>query len=256
MFIRTIIYSLLLYLLFISHATSSDSGYLRIADSLFPQHTACSQIVKHRYYALCYYEKHEQASWVIYSLTKDNIEKSSYKRKNIFYSDTLIATQSARYDDYTGTGYDRGHLCPAKDMSWNEAALKETFFMSNISPQLHYFNAGIWKKLEEQVRKWALQKDELIIITGGVLTDNLPKIGNKNKITVPDYFYKIIVELRNLNAIAFVLNSKIMPETPLMNMAISVDSVERFTGINFFEKLTDSVENRIESKVNTDFWWE
>ena len=147
-------------------------------------------IVQHDYYTLSYNEQYEQADWVMYRLSGDSLKGDKFRRKNDFRKDTLITTESATLNDYKRSGYDRGHLCPAADMSWSETALSETFYMSNMSPQKPRFNRGIWKHLEAQVRKWATINNEVYVITGPVFQDSMNYIGN-NKVAVPKLFYKV-----------------------------------------------------------------
>src|SRR5574344_20414 len=134
------------------------------------------QIVKHSAYTLSYSEPHEQAEWVAYVLTKSHIQKN-VDRTDKFMSDYSVTTGSASDNDYKKSGYDRGHLAPAADMAWDAQAMKESFYYSNMSPQLPGFNRGVWKRLEELVRDWAYQYDTLFVTTGPVLSDNLPVIG-------------------------------------------------------------------------------
>jgi endonuclease G len=146
------------------------------AQDLLPTSTT-GQIVRHTYYTLSYSEKDEQPEWVYYELTPALII-GKQKRKGVFRQDSLITSISAQPLDYLHSGYDLGHLCPAGDMKLNHASMSESFFMSNISPQKPAFNRGIWKKLETKVRKWAITEGRLYVVTGGVLTSNLGKIGS------------------------------------------------------------------------------
>jgi endonuclease G len=145
---------------------------------------ATGQIYRYTYYTLSYSEPNEQAEWVYYVLTPDLI-RGKQSRTDDYRPDTLISTISAQLEDYRGSGYDRGHLCPAADMKINLKAMSETFYLSNCSPQDRDFNAGIWNTLEEQVRKWALQSGRLHVVTGGVLTSIKGKIG-KNGVSYLD----------------------------------------------------------------------
>ena len=123
---------------------------------LSPRPINGEQLVTHLGYSLSYNEKHEQANWVFYELTIDEV-LGSIKRKDQFRADPNIKTGSASLSDYKRSGYDRGHLAPAADMKWSSKAMSESFFMSNMSPQTPSFNRGIWKKLENLVRKWAVE---------------------------------------------------------------------------------------------------
>jgi len=224
-------------------------------DILLPQHVNDCEMVSHKNYVLCYNEKCEQANWVCYTLTEQMCANGQVKRSNNFYSDPLISTGSALPDDYKLSGYDRGHLCPAGDMKFSEQSMKESFYMSNMSPQVPAFNRGIWKKLEEQVRVWAVINKELHITVGGILQDSLPTIGKLNKVAVPDFFYKVILDNEGVEkkAIGFIMPNKKLAGS-IYNYAVSVDSVEKVTGINFFYDLTDSLEAKLEMHYDTLLW--
>ena len=112
-----------------------------------------------------------------------------YERSDNFRKDPHVSTESATLSDYKGSGYDRGHIIPAADMKWSPDAMSASFFMSNMSPQDPSFNRGIWKKLEEQVGKWALENSEIYIVTGPVLTDGPYQTIGVNKVAVPKYYY-------------------------------------------------------------------
>lgn len=142
------------------------------------------RIIKKTGFSLLYNESHEQAEWVAYQLTKSETN-SVFERTDNFMVDPMVKTGSAVAADYQGSGYDRGHLAPAGDMGWSAASMTESFYYSNMSPQLPAFNRGIWKRLEEQVRTWAIDYDTLYVVTGPVLQMGLPKIG-PNEVSVPD----------------------------------------------------------------------
>ncbi|OFY67260.1 MAG: hypothetical protein A3H98_02050 [Bacteroidetes bacterium RIFCSPLOWO2_02_FULL_36_8] len=219
-----------------------------------PTYTSGEQIIRHTAFTLCYDEKHEQAKWVAYKLSAEMLN-GSVTRTNNFREDPIVKTISASPGDYYRSGYDRGHLCPAGDMKISTNIMSETFFMSNMSPQKPGFNRGIWKKLEEQVRSWATQNEEIYIVTGGVLNGNLQTIGS-NRVTVPHYFYKVIVDLKepDIKGIGFILPNE--PATQhIENFAVTIDLVEKFTGLDFFPALPDSVEEWLEGGVEAGDWW-
>lgn len=211
------------------------------------------EIVKHAAFELCYDERYEQASWVAYRLTANMCDNNGEERTNNFREDKDVKSGSASPDDYKKSGYDRGHLCPAGDMGWSEETMSESFLMSNMSPQVPGFNRGIWKKLEGEVRLWAKQNQEIYIVTGGILKDSLKTIGNH--VAVPEYFYKVILDIEEpeYNAIGFVLPNR-SSKAAILSYAVSIDSVERLTGIDFFPALPDSLERNLEAKVDTSRW--
>ncbi len=210
-------------------------------------------IVRHHGYTLLYNEQHEEASWVAYLLTAAETQRR-FARTNKFISDPNVSTGSADDEDYKGSGFDRGHLAPAADMGWSEITMAESFYYSNMSPQLPAFNRGIWKKLEELVRDWAVENDSLYIVTGPVLYNGLTTIGH-NRVSVPDYFYKVILDYHqpNLKGIGFVL-SNAASNQPLMHFAVTIDSVEHLTGINFFPLVPDNQEKVIEKNCCIECW--
>lgn len=153
-----------------------------------------SQIINHFAYSLSYNEEFEQADWVAYRLTDEMLSNPVCERDDSFKKDPLVVTGSASASDYKNSGYSKGHLAPAADMLLSETAMKESFYFSNMSPQKQDFNNGIWKKLEEQVREWARENEEVFVVTGPVLDkESYPTIG-KNEVAVPEKFYKVILD--------------------------------------------------------------
>jgi endonuclease G len=210
-------------------------------------------IIKHLGYAFQYSEKHEQAFWVGYELTKKETEKA-FERTNEFIPDPSVSTGTATVGDYAKSGYDRGHLAPAADMGWSQQAMTESFYFSNMSPQVPGFNRGIWKNLEEQVRTWAKAYDSIYVVTGPVLKDGLVQLG-PNGVSIPKYYYKVILDNTgdDAKAIGFLMPNEASKE-PLEKFAVSVDQVEQETGIDFFNKLPDSRENAFEKEVCIPCW--
>ena len=220
---------------------------------LSPKSILDEQIIDHFGYSLSYNEDHEQANWIFYELTDYEVS-GTVKRKNQFRSDPKVKTASASLSDYRGSGYDRGHLAPAADMKWSVTAMSESFYMSNMSPQRPSFNRGIWKRLEEQVRLWALNNKSIYVVTGGVLVDELETIG-VNEVSVPEYYYKVILDYiePELKGIGFILpNQKEMGL--LKSYVVSIDEVEKFTNIDFFPSLPDATEDQLEGKIDLSKW--
>ena len=212
-----------------------------------------NQIVKHDYYTLSYNEKYEQAEWVAYELKKSYVRSSNFDRP-YFIEDSKVKTGSADWRNYKKSGYDKGHLCPAGDMEFAINAYNDTFFTSNISPQLHDFNGGVWNRLEQKVRYWATKYDGVYVITAGVLQPNLKTIGQE-QVLVPNYFYKILLDNSNgqYKMIAFLVpNAK--SNKPLYEFVVSVDSIEKMTGIDFFPKLDGKTENSLEKNSDYKAW--
>ncbi len=229
----------------VNHSFSQNFDYLPKSNS--------NQVIKHSYYTLSYSEEFEQAEWVAYMITSERV-KGMIKRNDKFISDPFVASKSANSNDYKKSGFDRGHLAPAADMKFDEIAMKECFYMSNISPQLPSFNRGIWKELEEKLRNWALNEDTLYVITAGILTNIDKRIG-ENRVGVPKFFYKIILKYtkNETKAIAFCIPNQ-KSEKSIYEYVVSIDKIEELTGIDFFPKLPDKLESKLESQINTDLW--
>lgn len=212
-------------------------------------------LIIHSYYTLSYNEAYEQANWVYYSLTDSMILNGGEERSNKFKIDKLVASGSAKSSDYTKSGYDRGHLCPAADMGFSQTAMEESFLMSNISPQVPDFNRGIWKELETTIRKWAIKERHIIVVTGPIFKENNGTIG-KEQVLVPGYFFKLIYDATDEpKLIAFILpNAK--SDRPLTDFSVSVNEVEKQTGFDFFSQLPDDVETRLETNIQLAGWFE
>lgn len=227
----------------------------QVPDSICPAIEPHAQIIRHHGYTLDYAEPFEQAKWVEYHLTREHLVGEKAERGNNFRVDPAVHTGSADPKDYVHSHHDKGHLCPAADMAWSEATMSESFYMSNMSPQEPSFNRGIWKHLEEQVRKWAQNYGSLWIVTGPVLEKDLPVIGHENKVAVPEEYYKIIADLspHHEKMIAFLMPNQGSHEA-LQRYVVTVDSVEKITGIDLFPVLNDSLENALESHSRTDHW--
>ena len=211
------------------------------------------EIVEHEFYTLSYSERHEQAEWVAYELKKNQLSHSNLERP-YFIDDPQVVTGSASWKNYKHSGYDKGHLCPAADRRFSRKAFDETFYTSNISPQLNDFNAGIWNNLEQKTRYWAAKYDGVYVVTGGVLTNNLEKIG-KEDVSVPKYFYKILLDNSRgeYKVIAFLVPHE-ASEKPLNSFVVPIDKIEKMTGINFFPNLPDDIENQLEKSADYKGW--
>ena len=157
--------------------------------------------------------------------------------------------------DYRDSGYDRGHMAPAGDMKWDEQAMSETFYLTNICPQDNALNAGLWNDLELKVREWARRDKSLIVVTGPIVGKNYDVIGQDVDIAVPEAFFKVLLSptTNPIKAIGFICPNRACGGA-LKAYAVSVDEVEERTGINFFNVLPDDVENRVEANTNFYQW--
>ncbi|HEY3369340.1 MAG TPA: DNA/RNA non-specific endonuclease [Prolixibacteraceae bacterium] len=216
-----------------------------------PKYAKNDIVISHVGYSFLYNEEHEQASWVAYELTKEETNKL-FNRTNRFKVDPMVKTGSANNSDFTGSGYDRGHLAPAGDMGWSSTAMAESFYYSNMSPQVPGFNRGIWKKLEELVRSWAIENNSILVVTGPVLKKGLKTIG-PDHVSVPDLYYKVILDNHepSIKGIAFLIPNA-SQSLGLQSFVASIDSVESVTGIDFFPRFPN--EDKIERTSSIEQW--
>jgi len=240
----------LLFILILNISLSQDSTINRYT---LPFTDSSAVNIHHEGYSFNYNERHEQANWVAYLLTKAELEGTT-KRTDNFRPDETVATGTATKKDYSGSGYDRGHLAPAGDMTWSETAMSESFYFSNMSPQLPGFNRGIWKKLEAEVRKFATNYDSIFVATGPIFNEILDTIG-KNELSVPGHYYKALMRFTDKGPIAIGF---ILPHSPssegLSTFIVSIDSLEAFSQINFFSGIQDSIEQSMEKEYCLSCW--
>ena len=218
--------------------------------------------VKHTFYEIGFNTKYKLPAWTFYSLTKEHLAIANLERKGSFVKDPLLNSSQAKSNDYSASGFDKGHLVPCEDMSFSEQAMHETFYYSNCAPQTTELNRGEWKMLEELGRNWGKEYGEVIVISGPVFEMNLKTMGEEpekkgsSKIPIPNLFYKIIVRHQDqtYKAISFILPNISTPINGLQNYTCNVDSVEKLTGLDFFSDLPDNLEEQFESVSNTKDW--
>ena len=230
------------------HVLSSKE--LAIPISMTPQQ---EQIIRHTGYTVSYNKELKLPNWVSYELTREET-KGKEKRNNRFIADPLVKGIIATNADYARSGYDKGHMAPAADMKWSPQAMKESFYFSNMCPQHPQLNRRGWKNLEEKIRDWAIADSAIIIICGPMITKQ-PKTIGKNKVAVPQQYFKVILSpfVRPMRAIGFLFNNRQALE-PLSTYAVTVDSIERLTNMDFFASLPDEIENKIEAEENYFQW--
>lgn len=235
------------FLLIFGNSFSQTPAKLEI-----PQFGKHDTITHHTAYSLSYNSRYRQANWVAYQLTKAETN-NLFERDDSFKADPLIKNSDNALD-YKKSGFDRGHLAPAADMGFSELTMKESFYYSNMSPQVPSFNRGIWKKLEDKIRDWAQEYDSLYIVTGPILGDSLKSIG-PHKISVPNAYFKVILEYKSnqVKAIAFLMSNEASKEA-LTKFAVTIDQLESLTSFDFFPLLPDEVEQKLESETCLSCW--
>ncbi|EKM33236.1 putative endonuclease [Vibrio harveyi] len=203
-------------------------------------------------YAVGYNYDTKNADWVAYHITAESVNITN-KRSNSFKEDTEMPDYArSTLADYKGSGYDRGHLAPSATMDFTRESMKQSFLMSNMSPQLPGFNRVGWRVLEEHVRDLANEYNELYVVTGPIYQGNEGTIGNG--VVIPSAFYKVILDPSFDEAIAFIVPHRDVSSSELANFITTIDEVERQTGLDFFAQTPDSIEDSMESVKWEEMW--
>lgn len=164
-------------------------------------------------------------------------------------------------DLFSGSGYDHGHICPSADRQYSKEANRQTFYMTNMQPQKNRFNAGLWAKMEDKVRKWTPKSagDTLFVCKGGTIDNEAQIIGRiKDQLIIPRYFYMALLLKKGGTYSAIALWAEALDENhsndSLRDYVLTVDQLEARTGIDFFCNLPDKEENAVEGQVAYNYW--
>ena len=198
-------------------------------------------------YSLSYDGLHRQPRWVYEYLTKENLQGSSQRTNHHFQEDRNLPKQiRSQLKDYANSGFDRGHLMPAADAHSSEQAMKDTFYLSNVSPQPPEFNRGIWAKLEKHIRTLTAKYRALHVFTGPLYLPEVEADGKKyvkyevigkNNVAVPTHYFKLVLVESKKQYIP--LEAYILPNKPINNMTgfqefqTTMEKVEILSGIIF-----------------------
>ena len=206
-------------------------------------------------YRASYNADNRQPNYVTWTLTPQRLQGDA-KRRSSFYEDPELADDAkSLLSDYSRSGYDRGHLCPAGDNKWRMTAMIESFLLSNICPQKHTLNSGDWRVLEEACRTWAAEQGDTLHLVAGPLFNPEKSQWLKKRVRIPSAFFKTIVNLRHgkEKGIAFIFRNT-TDDQPLQQAACTIDEVERLTGYDFYAELPGALQARIESENHLPDW--
>lgn len=232
-----------------------------------PKIDSSENLISHKALFLVYDEHHEQAKWVLHKIST-NILDGKVSRTNDFRIDPLVKSGSAEEKDYflktkkengkfnyDGFGYDRGHLAPSADFRWSKKALSESYYYSNMSPQLPTFNRERWAELESLIRGYVYEnKSDLIVYTGPILNLNLKKVPRSvNGVSIPEQFFKVVIDFKAKKAIAYLMPQE-KSNYPIEYYATTIDEIETITGIDFLHQLDDETETLMENQKDIAFW--
>lgn len=212
------------------------------------------QILKRTGYVASYNKTTLLPNWVAWHLTAERTEGSAKRSGVDFAEDTEVPEPRATDWDYYNSGYDRGHMCPAADNKWSKKAMEESFLFTNMCPQNGNLNRGDWNEMEMACRKWAKKYGDLYIVCGPILYKGKHKTIGKNKVVVPEAFFKVVLRTGDdPQAIGFIYKNT-SGNRPKDSYVNTVDEVERITGIDFFPSLPDDVEKKVEAECDLGLW--
>lgn len=214
-----------------------------------------SQIIIHKGYTVSFNTDTRLPNWVAYELTGVEANGTCH-RNGRFYPDPDVKGQQADYDDYRSTGWDKGHIAPAGDMKWDDQAMFESCYFTNICPQNHNLNGGVWRSLEERCRDYARRYDYVYIAAGPIVGDTINGTIGNNEVVVPDAFYKVLLVCIDgqYEGIGFYFEN-VAGHKPLDTYAMTIDEIEAMTGIDFFFSLPEKIEDDVEGRINEEIWF-
>ena len=206
-------------------------------------------------FLLAHTPEHKTPLWVIEHLTADKANGNIPRYDKFLPDPALTEGARAELSDYRGSGYDRGHMAPAADMKWDQQAMAECFYLSNMVPQVGKgMNQGIWKDLEEYVRTWAIDRGAVFIFTGPIYEGGIKKAIGKNKVAVPSHVYKIVYDPYKAEAIAFIMPNEKLDTADMPKYIVTIREVEGKTGLDFLSNMDAQVQEVIENKKASGLW--
>lgn len=212
------------------------------------------QMLRRAGYTASYNKTTKQPNWVAWHLTADRTTGPAKRSGVDFQADMDVPVPRAEDSDYYGSGYDRGHMCPAADNKYSEKAMEESFLFTNMCPQNGNLNRGDWNEMEQACRRWAKEYGGVYVVCGPILYKGKHKTIGKNKVVVPEAFFKVVLRTgENPKAIGFIYKNA-EGNRPKGDYVNTVDEVERITGIDFFPSLPDDVENKVEATADIADW--
>ena len=220
-----------------------------------PVPTSTGKIVEYQGFTSCYNSKTLIPDWVAYELTNEETYGEATRVDKSFGMDLSFRGRQARREDYTRSGWTKGHMAPAGDFFWSDDAMAETFYFQNICPQREELNNKDWQYLEKQVRRWAREYGKVWVVSGPIIGENRYGTIGEDKVVVPDAFFKAVMvhDGNRYQSIAFIMGND-AERYWLSDCALSVDALETLLGYDFYPALPDDVEETAESRYDFSVW--
>lgn len=234
--------------------SASIRHYSNLEKARYPDSASVHAIEKsYEGFTLSFNPTNHTPDWVGWELLASEAE-GNVARSNRFWVDNDLPGCATNYD-YKNSGFDKGHICPAADQKWSDRAMRDCFSMANITPQDHALNAGAWQTLEKKERLWAQRDSAIVIVAGPIYTDaDTLRIGETG-VRVPSAFFKVLLApyVETPRAIGFIYPNMTSPGN-MEDYAMTVDEVEKITGLDFFSSLPDNIENKVEKTKSFTEW--
>lgn len=210
-------------------------------------------IVQHAGHTLSYNSRYMTPVWVAYELKASELDGDAQRKKTFSPDPELLDHYNVAYhSDFTNSGWVRGHMVPAGDLKYDQQAMDESFYTSNVCPMNQTFNNGVWKRLEEKIRDWAKTYGTVYVITGPIHDMTKPSyyVG-QSRIRVPEKYFKAVLirDGEQFYSIAFVMTNSELTKGAMKNFAVSVTDIEAITGMTLFVNLKKSISKQIKPQV-------
>ena len=237
--------------------SSTEISHTNIEDSLIlvsDRVGKSEQILINKAFVTSYNKDTRNPNWSSWKLTSEHSEGEYSRDKEFFYEDERVSEPRATPADYTNSGYDRGHMCPAADNRWDRAAMHESFVMTNVCPQDRDMNKNTWNEIEQLCRIWSREYGAIYIVCGPMYLGNSFKSIGQNKIVVPDGFFKVVLRIgAEPLGIGFICENKSDEDNEIVHVT-TIKTIEDITGYTFWETLSDSLSIEVKSNSRLASW--
>ena len=219
-----------------------------------PMKDVPEQILTRKAYVTSYNKDTKIPNWVAWHLTAGHTKGSHQRPGGAWHEDEEVDEPRATLYDYRGSGWSRGHMCPAGDNKWDAEAMYESFLFTNCCPQNNNLNSGTWNQIEMACRRWAERFGDIYIVCGPILFRQERQSIGQNHVVVPEAFFKVVLCLNGTpKGIGFICrntdgNSK---KDLYVN---TIAQVERITGMTFFPNLPKDIAETVKSQADLGKW--
>ncbi len=212
------------------------------------------QILYRKGYVVSYNKELRIPNWVLWHLTAEHTVGCASRPGNAFHEDLEVPFPRSTNNDYKGSGWSRGHMCPAGDNKWDSDAMYESFLLSNVCPQNMNLNSGVWNQIEISCRTWAKKYGDIYIVSGPILFNKVHETIGEGEVVVPEAFFKVVMCLNGEpKGIGFICRNTDGNRRKDLYVN-SIRQVERITKIAFFPFLEKEIAEKVKSKADINEW--